>query len=210
MYNLISCFIRDFCCNTLKRNEVVHLEKEKSELIEWLKAIVIGAVFAIVIQTFMFEPVSVQGASMMPTYEDGDRVIVNKIGKAISDFERFDIVVFKATESEDYIKRIIGVPGDHIEYKNDELYINGEKYEEPYLEQYKLQLNDTGVLTYDFTLEEITGFSHIPEGYYFVLGDNRRVSNDSRNPNVGLISIDDILGKASIRFYPLDSISFVK
>ena len=188
----------------------MRLEKEKNELVEWLKAIVIGAIFAIAIRAFIFSPVSVQGASMMPTYEDGDRVIVNKIGKAISDFERFDIIVFKATESEDYIKRIIGVPGDHVEYKNDELYINGEKYEEPYLEQYKLELNDHGDLTYDFTLEEITGFYHIPEGYYFVLGDNRRVSNDSRNPSVGLISTDEILGKASIRFYPMDSIGLVK
>ena len=188
----------------------MHLRKEKNELVEWVKAIVIGAIFAIAIRTFIFTPISVQGASMMPTYEDGDRVIVNKIGKAISDFRRFDIVVFKATESEDYIKRIIGVPGDHVEYKNDELYINGEKYEEPYLEQQKLQLNDQGDLTYDFKLEEKTGLSYIPEGYYFVLGDNRRVSNDSRNPNVGLISIDDILGKASIRFYPIDSISLVK
>lgn len=194
----------------IKRNGVVRLNKEKSELFEWLKVIVIGALFAIAIRTFIFTPISVQGASMMPTYEDGDRVIVNKIGKAISDFERFDIVVFKATESEDYIKRIIGLPGDHVEYKNDELYINGEKYEEPYLEQQKLQLNDHGDLTYDFKLEEKTGLSYIPEGYYFVLGDNRQVSNDSRNPSVGLISIDDILGKASIRFYPIDSISLVK
>lgn len=189
---------------------MILLKKEKSELLEWLKAIVIGAIFAIAIHTFIFTPISVQGASMMPTYEDGDRVIVNKIGKIISDFDRFDIIVFKATESENYIKRIIGVPGDHIEYKNDELYINGEKYEEPYLEQYKLQLNDTGDLTYDFTLEEVTSFSHIPEGYYFVLGDNRRVSNDSRNPSVGLIPIDKILGEASIRFYPMDSIGLVK
>ena len=191
----------------VKRNEVILLKKEKSELVEWLKAIVIGAIFAIAIHTFIFTPISVQGASMMPTYEDGDRVIVNKIS---SDFERFDIIVFKATESENYIKRIIGIPGDHVEYKDDELYINGKKYEEPYLEQYKSQLKDNGDLTFDFKLEEIMGFSYIPEGYYFVLGDNRRVSNDSRNPGVGLISNDEILGKASIRFYPIDSIGLVK
>ena len=189
---------------------MVHLGEGKNVIIEWLKTIVIGIFFAIAIRTFLFSPISVQGASMMPTYEDGDRVIVNKIGKFINDFDRFDIIVFKATESENYIKRIIGVPGDHVEYKDDELYINGEKYEEPYLEQYKLQLNDNGDLTYDFKLEEKTGFSHIPEGYYFVLGDNRRESNDSRNPSVGLISKDEILGKASIRFYPIDSIGGVK
>ena len=186
------------------------MKKEKSELIEWVKAITIAALFVIAIRTFLFTPISVEGASMMPTYEDGDRIIVNKIGKTINGFEHFDIVVFKATESENYIKRIIGLPGDHIEYKNDELYINGEKYEEPYLEQYKLQLKDKGDLTYDFTLEEITDLSHIPEGYYLVLGDNRRISNDSRNPGVGLIPANKILGKTNIRFYPLESIGLVK
>ena len=93
---------------------------------------------------------------------------------------------------------------------NDLLYINGEKYDEPYLEEYKKQLNDDGNLTDDFTLEEVINLTEIPEGYYFVLGDNRRKSNDSRNPIVGLISKDRILGTANIRYYPFHHIGIVK
>ena len=177
---------------------------------DWIKAFVITGIFFIAIHTFLFTPISVEGASMMPTYEDGDRVFINKLVKMMNGFERFDVVVFKATESENYIKRIIGLPGDHIEYKDDELYINGEKFDEPYLEQYKLNLNDQGDFTYDFTLEEIINLTEIPEGYYFVLGDNRRKSNDSRNPIVGLISKDRILGTANIRYYPFHHIGIVK
>ena len=174
------------------------------EIVSWLKVIVVGVLFAIAINKFIFTPISVQGASMMPTYEDGDRVVVNKIGKALSDFERFDVVVFKAPEGENYIKRIIGLPGDHIEYKDDVLYVNGEKFEEPYLDQYKLQLTDNGVLTFDFTLEEVAAVSEIPENCYFVLGDHRRISNDSRFSSVGLIRDEDILGKVSFRYFPLN------
>ena len=177
---------------------------------DWLKAFVITAIFFIAVHTFLFTPISVEGASMMPTYEDGDRVFINKIVKMTNGLERFDVIVFEATESENYIKRIIGLPGEHIMYHDDELYINGEKLEEPYLEQYKLNLHDQGDFTYDFTLEEIINLTEIPEGYYFVLGDNRRVSNDSRNPNVGLISKDQILGEVNIRYYPFSHFGFVK
>ncbi|ATP39700.1 signal peptidase I [Solibacillus sp. R5-41] len=186
------------------------MQKEKSELMEWLKAIVIAVVFVIAIRTFIFTPTLVSGASMMPTYEDGDRVVVNIIGKQISGLERFDVIVFKATEEKDYIKRIIGLPGDHIAYKDDVLYINGNPYDEPYLNAYKEQLIDNGTLTQDFTLEELTNVSTIPDGYLFVLGDNRRFSNDSRNPAVGLISMDTVIGKANIRFYPFDHFGIVK
>lgn len=182
----------------------------KKELFEWLQAIVVGVLFVLLVRAFIFSPVTVEGASMMPTYEDGDKVIVNKIGMSLGELERFDVIVFKATEKDNYIKRIIGVPGDHIAYQNDELYINGEKYEEPYLAQYKAQLKDGGKLTYDFSLEELTGVTEVPEGYYFVLGDNRRKSNDSRSPSVGLISEDAIMGEASLRIYPFNQIGIVK
>ena len=188
----------------------MYLEKVKNECLEWLKAIVIGGIFVIAIRAFIFSPISVEGASMMPTYEDGDRIIVNKISKAINDYERFDVVVFKTAESTHYIKRIIGLPGDHIAYKDDQLYINGKKYEEPYLDQYKLQLTGDLELTYDFTLEEKTNLAQVPEGHYFVLGDNRRESNDSRNPSVGYIDENKILGKVSLTYYPLDHISLVE
>lgn len=147
---------------------------------------------------------------MMPTYEDGDKVIVNKIGKKISEFDRFDVIVFKAPEGKNYIKRIIGIPGDHIEYKDDVLYINGETYDEPYLDAYKSQLKDFGNLTYDFTLEEVAGIHEVPEGYFFVLGDNRRRSLDSREQSVGLVSMDKILGEVNVRYYPFDKVGIVE
>jgi signal peptidase I len=147
---------------------------------------------------------------MMPTYEDGDKVIVNKISKQISGIERFDVIVFEAPIGKDYIKRVIGLPGDHVAYENDTLYINDEALEEPYLDLYKKQLLDNGTLTQDFTLQSLTDYSTIPEGYLFVLGDNRRKSVDSRYPSVGLVPMEKVLGKVNIRFYPLDSISFVK
>jgi signal peptidase I len=186
------------------------LEKEKNELFEWAKLITVTAIFIFVLRSFIFTPIVVDGHSMMPTYEDGDRVIVNKIGKKITDLKRFDIIVFVAPNGELFIKRIIGLPGDHIAYEDDVLYINGEKVDEPYLNAYKSQLTDQGDFTYDFTLEEVTGFEKIPKDYFFVLGDNRRNSSDSRNQSVGLVSMDQIVGEANIRVFPWGRIGLVK
>lgn len=125
---------------------------------------------------------------MMPTLEDGDRMIVNKIGYKIGEPKRFDIVVFHAPEQKNYIKRVIGLPGDTLEYKDDQLYINGEPIEEPYLDAYKAQITE-GTLTEDFTLNDIDvslDSNTIPEGYIFVMGDNRRYSKDSRH--IGLVN----------------------
>lgn len=103
----------------------------------------------------------------MPTFENGDKVIVNKVGPKISSYQRFDVIVFKANEEENYIKRIIGLPGDHIAYKDDVLYINGKAFEEPYLIKYKEALLDKGDFTYDFTLEDQLGEMIVPEGHFF-------------------------------------------
>ncbi|MEX3745541.1 signal peptidase I [Lysinibacillus xylanilyticus] len=180
--------------------------KQKSEFWEWVKAIAFALMLTFVIKQFLFTPVLVKGASMMPTLEDHDRVIVNKIGPTLQSYDRFDIVVIEMNEETNYIKRIIGLPGDKIEYKDDQLYINGEKYNEPYLDQYKNELKDTGTLTYDFTLDQNLGETTVPEGYYFVLGDNRRVSNDSRNPEVGFISEEQIMGTTNIICWPMEHI----
>ena len=185
-------------------------KSKKRELLDWIKSMAVAIVFVIAMQKFVFSPILVDGASMMPTYEDGDIVIVNKIGKQISGIERFDVIVFKAPIGEIYIKRVIGLPGDHIAYENDTLYINGEALKEPYLDLYKEQLLDKGTLTPDFTLEDLTDYSTIPEGYLFVLGDNRRISNDSRYPSVGLVPMEKVQGKTNIRFYPFDSLGIVK
>ena len=178
--------------------------KEKNELWEWIKALLIAFVIAAVIRYFLFTPIVVDGESMMPTLEDGDRMIVNKIGG----LERFDIVVFHAPEGKDYIKRIIGLPGDYVEYKDDTLYINGEAYEEPYLDEYKSEIQD-GNLTGDFTLDDIDPtLGTIPKGYYFVMGDNRRFSKDSRH--IGIVSEDKFVGKTSVIFWPISEIQIVK
>ncbi|MFJ8064634.1 signal peptidase I [Psychrobacillus sp. NPDC096426] len=184
--------------------------KEKSELLEWAKAIGIAILFVCGIQFFLFTPIVVDGASMMPTLEDGDRVVVDKIGPKLMKYERFDVIVFEAKEDTNYIKRIIGIPGDRIAYENDELFINGELYEEPYLEEYKKALLDNGTLTEDFSLDEYLGELTVPDGYFFVLGDNRRYSTDSRDPRVGFVSKDKILGTAKIVFLPIDNLKVIK
>lgn len=146
---------------------------------------------------------------MRPTYVDGDKVIVNKISKQITDCERYDVIVFE-TRKGNYKKRVIGLPGEPIAYKENILYVNREPYVEPYLEEYKKNLIDSGTLTEDFTLEEYTGKLTIPDGYVFVAGDNRRNISDSRVPKIGLIPIDKVLGKANVIFYPLDNIGILK
>src|SRR5690554_705973 len=151
----------------------------KTESWEWIKAVAVALVLAIVIRLFLFAPIVVDGQSMWPTLEHNDRMIVNKIGYTIGEPDRFDIVVFHAPENKDYIKRVIGLPGDTLYYKNDVLYINGEKVKEPYIEQYK-EIVQKKPFTENFHLRDVTGFEKIPEGHVFVLGDNRQHSKDSR------------------------------
>jgi signal peptidase I len=179
------------------------MAKEKNELWEWTKALLIAIGLAAVIRYFLFAPIVVDGFSMMPTLHNGDRMIVNKLSKP----DRFDIIVFHAPEQKDYIKRVIGLPGDTVEYVNDTLYINGKAYEEPYLDAYKKQ-NPEGPLTEDFTLEEITGQKTVPEGELFVMGDNRRSSKDSRH--IGTIPLEQVIGDAKFVYWPIKDMRFVK
>ncbi|MCM3586092.1 signal peptidase I [Mesobacillus maritimus] len=176
-------------------------EEWRNEGVEWFKALSLGIIVFVAIRTFFFSNYVVEGESMLPTLEDGNKVVVNKIGFEANDLQRFDVIVFHANEQEDYVKRIIGLPGDTINYRDDQLYINGEQIDEPFLEKYRSKLFG-GVLTGDFTLEEVTGKVTIPEGYIFVLGDNRRGSWDSRH--FGLIAVEQIVGKVNLRYWPLD------
>ncbi len=178
-------------------------KKEKSDLWEWIKALIIAFLLAALIRFVLFTPIVVDGESMMPTLESGERMIVNKLNYKVGDIQRFDIVVFHAPEKKDYIKRVIGVPGDTLEYKNDQLYINDKKVNETYLQDYKNQIVDGGTLTEDFSLLDYTGKKIIPKGYYFVMGDNRRNSKDSRH--IGLVSKEKIVGKASVVFWPIEN-----
>ncbi len=175
-------------------------EEIKREGLEWIKALGIGLIIFIVIRTFLFSNYVVEGESMMPTLQDGNKLVVNKIGYQIGELHRFDVVVFHANEKEDYVKRIIGLPGDKIEYKNDKLYINGDYYPEPYLDKYKKQYIGSK-LTGDFTLKEITEKQTVPKGKIFVLGDNRRGSMDSRY--FGFVNKEQVVGKVDLRYWPL-------
>ena len=188
-----------------------NMEKKKSEIWEWIKALLIAVGLAFVIRYFFLAPIVVDGESMMPTLNDKDRMIVNKIGYVVGEPERFDIIVFHAPEEKDYIKRIIGLPGDTIEYKNDILYVNGEPVDGPYLDEFKgeyKEQNLDGTLTESFTLADKLGQETVPEGHLFVMGDNRRESKDSRH--IGFVSMDDVIGKTSIIYWPIKDIKIVK
>lgn len=170
---------------------------------EWSKAIIIAIALAFIIRIFFFTPIVVDGASMEPTLQDENRMIVTKIGEP----KRFDVIVFHATEDQDYVKRVIGLPGDRIEYKDDTLYINGTPYDEPYLDEAKQELTDRE-LTNSFTLRETPVQSDVvPEGHLFVMGDNRRFSKDSRH--IGAIPIEKVVGTTKIVFYPIQKIKVI-
>lgn len=109
------------------------------ELKEWAKAIAIAIILAYLIRTFLFAPFIVDGTSMMPTLENGERLIVNELQYRFGQPKRGDIIVFRYSEEQDYIKRVIALPGEVVEVKNDQLYINGQKVEEPYLNEERKQ-----------------------------------------------------------------------
>ena len=178
--------------------------KNKNEIREWGKALIIALILAFIVRVFFFTTFVVVGESMEPTLQDEDRMIVTKIGEP----KRFDLVVFHAPDGRDYIKRVIGLPGDRIEYKNDVLYINGNAFKEPYLEEYKNGLRDGGLLTNSFTLKETpVGSEVVPEGHLFVLGDNRRLSEDSRR--IGAIPMEKVVGTSKVVYFPIKDIKVI-
>ncbi|KMK77190.1 signal peptidase I [Alkalihalobacillus pseudalcaliphilus] len=184
------------------------MEKENtSSSWEWIKAIVIALALAFLIRYFLFAPIVVDGESMSPTLHNGDRMIVNKISYTLFEPERFDIVVFHAPGGKDYIKRVIGLPGDEIEYRSDTLYVNGEPVEERFLDELKENYQGE-TLTNNFELVDVTNEFVVPEDHLFVLGDNRRHSKDSRD--IGTVPTDKVIGKASVIFWPITEVRVAK
>lgn len=170
------------------------------EIREWVVAILIAVIVVIVIRMFLFVSFSVDGDSMDPTLEDNDRVVVNKFIYSLTDIAHGDVIVFNSQEESAYVKRVIGVPGDHIEMINKVVYLNGEPLEENYVSYDGESYMDNFTLSQLGVEEEV-----IPEGQYLVLGDNRPISRDSRD--FGLISEDDIIGEVQLRFWPLNEIA---
>lgn len=182
--------------------------KKNNEVVEWIKSILFALILVFGINYFLFSPIVVDGESMMPTLESGNRMILNKVNYVFKEPERFDIIVYHAKENEDHIKRVIGLPGDRIQYRDDVLYINGEAYEEEYLDEYKNEVTDLP-LTGDFTLEDtpVNG-QVVPENHLFVMGDNRRHSTDSRI--LGAVPFEEIAGQANIVVWPLKNIGIIE
>lgn len=148
----------------------------------------------IIIRTFIITPIRVNGDSMNPTLKDGEIMILNKIGYSINGVERFDIVVVDYN-GDKLIKRVIGLPGETLKYENNVLYINGQEIEEPYLNE----------STEDFNITSL-GYSKIPRDCYFVLGDNRDDSKDSRI--IGCVSEKQIKGKTSLVIFPFSDAGY--
>lgn len=184
----------------------------KKELLEWAKALVIAVAVYFVI-SFFFGTITVISTSMLPTLEEGDMLILSKIGG----YEQGDIVSFqselsineqdiarmnpiqklvtKVGDKKNLIKRIIAVPGDKIVIKDGVVMVNDAVIDEPYINT---------MTNGDISIDEI------PEGKYFCMGDNRQVSKDSRDPGVGLIDESSISGKAIFRVLPFNRISSLK
>lgn len=163
------------------------MNKQIKEILPYIIIILI----VVLIRSFIITPIIVSGDSMKPNLHNKEVLLEQKIGYNSSSIKRFDIVVIKK-DNEEIIKRIIGLPGEHISYKNNKLYVNDKLVKSEYT------YRDTN----DFNLEEICSCTTIPEGKYLVLGDNRPISKDSRI--IGLIDEKDILGKAIYRIWPIN------
>lgn len=179
-------------------------EKEKKtlkqEIISWVVTLATAIVLALVIRTFIFEPIRVDGSSMADTLHDGEITFTFKTGYLFNDPQRQDVVICRyPNRSEYFVKRVMGIPGDTIAILGNTVYINGQAVEEPYLTPERNR--------YDHTMKAVT----LGENEYFVMGDNRDNSNDSRNlTSVGPITRDMIVGHVTCVLFPFNAIRGVE
>lgn len=181
------------------RNKATKKNTFWQEVISTIKYVFVISFVFIIVHRFFFAPVMVDGDSMEPTLSNGDYLLLNKF----SDIERFDIVVFPPPDNDEtqYVKRVIGLPGDSVEYRDDLLYLNGEPVEEIFLGEHEAE-DQIFYTSGNFSLLTLLGEEVVPEGQYFVLGDNRFNSRDSRS--FGFIDEETILGKVSLRYWPFE------
>ena len=155
----------------------------KQEIIEWVVTLAVALVIAVVVRTFIFEPVRVDGNSMYPTLKHGEVMIVSKMGYRFGgEPELFDVVIchYPGRGNTNFVKRVVGLPGDTVQVLDGHLIVNGVTYEEKFLHERPI---------------ENFGPIVVPEGQYFVMGDNRNNSNDSRR--VGPLEREYIVGKVA-------------
>jgi signal peptidase I len=166
------------------------------ELKSWFRDILFAFATAIVIVIFIVQPVKVEGNSMQPRLVDQERIFVNRFIYRFTEIHRGDVVVFwyPKDRSKSFIKRALGVPGDEVEIRYGSVYVNGLRIEEPYL---RPEFRDHN------SFRKVV----VPAGEYFVLGDHRNSSNDSRS--WGFVPRDMIYGKAIFGYWPISHVGFV-
>ena len=182
-----------------------HEEKEKkpvnwkSEIISWIQILVAAAAIAFVLNTFIIANSRVPSASMENTIMTGDRVVGNRLSYLTKDPERYDVIIFKYPDDESqlFIKRIIGLPGETVEIRDGHIYIDGSSEPLEDVETKEYMVGNYGPYT-------------VPEGCYFVMGDNRNDSKDSRYWINPYVSKDKILGKAVFRYWPITEMKTIK
>ena len=188
--------------NETSKNKKTEKEKPqksmKQEIFEWVMVFVVAAALAFVVRTFIFEPVRVDGSSMLNTLTDSDFMIATKFDYLLGDPERFDIVICDYPNTDDgkyRVKRVIGMPGETIELRAGELYVDGEHVEQ----NFDMTENETyfGPLT-------------VPEGCYFVMGDNRNNSKDSRSAMVGPLKRSQIKGHVRCVVFPFSRMQWIE
>lgn len=180
---------------SVKKSQSKKLKQTSKEIIF---TIVITFLLVSVVAYFTIRLPKMEGYAMTKALNDKDRLLVNKLGE----IKRFKLIYFKVPQTnERSIRRVIGVPGEELYYKNDELYINNKLTPERFLEESIAEVKSAGYLvTQDFTLKQTVDVSKIPLGKYFVLGDNRQFATDSRN--YGLIDEKDVIGIVELRYFP--------
>ena len=158
--------------------ETLKVEKKKKKIFNWINSLIIALVLVVFVKILMFTPFVISGPSMAEALIDNERVIVNKVTYKLHEYKTGDIVVFSNDQEQDLVKRIIGVSGDTVEFKDNELYVNEKLVVEPYINS------------------ETANFGpiQISNGELFVMGDNRDNSNDSRY--WGTVPDDLVVGKA--------------
>ncbi len=169
----------------------------KSEIKYWVKWLTICGILVFGFRYFVFTVYVVNGESMLPNLVDNERIVINKWIYDVRQPQRGEIIVFQATETEQYIKRVIALPGETVEVIGDTLLINGKAQSEPYLQAVIDQVRANGG-TYNMSDSEPL---KVPAGTLFVLGDNRSNSTDSRI--LGMIDQDKVIGRADYVLWPL-------
>jgi signal peptidase I len=163
----------------------------------WLRDLIVSAFASVLIITFLYQPVRVEGTSMLPRLEDRDRLFINKFVYHFSAIERGDVVVFRYPRDPEksYIKRVIGLPGDHLRIDHGRVILNGKPLREPYV-------------PFEYRDSRSMAEMEIPPASYFMMGDHRSISSDSRD--FGPVDRDLIYGKAVFIYWPTRDLGVVK